>query len=126
MTAMVMVPAMARGAGTPARARAPRGRPHPSAAMLLRRRRVAALLILCAVTTGLLVAGWPALRSEAATPAPPPEHVVVGPGDTVWDLAVPRTPPGERPHAYVAEVLTLNGVDAGAIRPGTVLALPRR
>jgi hypothetical protein len=92
-----------------------------------RRRLGAGVLVVVAVLA--LVAAWPQ-RSDArpvGEPAPPaPLAVVVGPGDTVWELALGATPAGEDPRAYVAEVVAVNGIDPGALRPGTVLRLPQR
>ncbi|MDP9023179.1 MAG: LysM peptidoglycan-binding domain-containing protein, partial [Actinomycetota bacterium] len=67
-----------------------------------------------------------ATRERASPPPPPPARVVVGPGDTVWDLAAAHLPAGEDLPSYVAEVVERNRVDATALAPGTVLVLPRR
>lgn len=88
------------------------------------RRRIAGLIVVALVA--LTVSGLWAMRSEAAPEGALVEAtVVVGPGDTVWELAKPYTPAGEHPQAYVAEVLRYNDLDAAAVLPGTVLRLPR-
>ncbi|MDP4013460.1 MAG: LysM peptidoglycan-binding domain-containing protein [Candidatus Nanopelagicales bacterium] len=61
---------------------------------------------------GAIVESVPALR----------EHVV-GPGDTVWDLASSMTGGGD-PREMVDRILTLNGRSAAALRTGSVLLLP--
>jgi hypothetical protein len=67
-----------------------------------------------------------AQRSEASLDAGTVSAVVVvGPGETVWDVAADYVPEGQNAHAYVARVLELNDVDATAVAPGTVLHLPR-
>lgn len=113
--------AVARPAGRHGRGSGPRYATRGRSSAAIRRRRSAAVAALVAVTVGGL-----ALRSDAApATAPAPVTVVVAPGDTVWDLALAHLPPGSSPHAYVAEVLARNDVDAAAVRPGTVLRLPR-
>ncbi|MDZ7577533.1 MAG: hypothetical protein U0904_05080 [Candidatus Nanopelagicales bacterium] len=61
---------------------------------------------------GATVESVPALR----------EHVV-GPGDTVWDLASSMTGGGD-PREMVDRILVLNGRGAAALRTGSVLLLP--
>ena len=77
----------------------------------------------------LLVAAFSAgtaLRSDAADPASMLEaSVVVAEGETVWDIATAYLPEGRNAHAYAAEVLDHNDIDAASLRPGTVLRLPR-
>ena len=89
------------------------------------RRRIAAVMVIAVVA--LMVSGMWAMRSEASSDAGPVEAtVVVGAGDTVWDIAAEYTPEGAHPQAYVAEVLRYNDLQASAVLPGTVLRLPRR
>ena len=81
-----------------------------------------------AVVLALLVAAFSAgtaLRSDAADTPSADATVVVAEGDTVWDIAVAHLPEGGNAHAYVAEVLEHNDLDAAALRPGTLLRLPR-
>lgn len=88
------------------------------------RRRIAAVLTIAVVVLAICAA-W-AMRSYAAPDAGVVEAtVVVAPGETVWDIAYDYAPQGQHPQAYIAEVLRYNGVDAGAVAPGTVLRLPR-
>lgn len=95
-----------------------------------RRRRAMALAtaVAAAATVGALAAqlgegpGREAPAGSATTAGA--ATVVVGPGDTVWDLAAVNRPPGREPSSYVAEVVALNGLDPSRLRPGTVLRLP--
>jgi Tfp pilus assembly protein FimV len=87
---------------------------------------MAALLL--AIVAGFLpatalMATAPA-RADAATAARPPRPVVVGPGDTLWDLALAHVPARHDPMAYMVEVIALNDVKATALKPGMVLLLP--
>lgn len=93
------------------------------------RRRVLALVtaVVAAGTLGLLVPlgegpGREAIAGSATTTGT--ATVVVGPGDTIWDLATANRPPGTEPSTYVAEVVALNSLDPSRLRPGTVLRLP--
>lgn len=124
------------GAGRPARRPATARRPaplHPAPraatraggrAQARRRLGILALLVIAAV-----LALGPVVGSAAADipgdPAPPPTaHLVIGQGETVWDLAAPHAPAGANVEVYVAEVLAHNGLEATAVAPGTVVRLP--
>ena len=109
-----------RPAARPA-ARRPVARPI-SRGVLLRRRIAAALTV--AVLILALGTAW-AMRSEAAPDGVVEATVVVGPGETVWDIATEYVPDGVHPQAYVAHVLRYNGLEATAVMPGTALRLPR-
>lgn len=98
------------------------GHPRLSRRVYMRRRAMAlALLVLAGVA---LVAP---LRSDAA-PAfePEPALVVVGEGDTLWDLAWPYLPVGQDLRAYVLDVAADNEISPGALRPGMVVRFPIR
>lgn len=88
------------------------------------RRRIAALLTIL-VVIGAITGLWAMRSNAAAQPDALEATVVVGDGETVWDVAAAFTPQGEHPQVYVAEVLRYNDVDAAAVQPGTVLRLPR-
>src|SRR5690606_10128341 len=64
---------------------------------------------------------------EAAEPVPPPpclDYWIVGPGDTLWNIAR-RCYPGEHTGQMVAEIRAENpGVDPGRLRVGQTLRLP--
>lgn len=91
---------------------------------LTRRGRLA--LTLAGVACGLAVTGL-AQASAAATdsnPAPgPAAWVVVGPGDTLWEIAL-RADPHADPRITVARVVALNDLAGAQIRPGQRLRLP--
>ena len=65
------------------------------------------------------------LRAGAGAPIAT-HSVVVQRGDTVWDLARAHAPSDSDHMAYVAEVVALNDVRPGTLRPGMILRLPVR
>lgn len=106
----------------PAVRRPPVARP-PRVRVRVRWDRVAGLLaalVLAVVLVGGLLAG----ASQADEPAGDPLTVVVGPGDTIWELARAHAPAGVDTMTYAAAITAHNGVTATALRPGTVLELP--
>ena len=111
-----------RTGASPALRPVTRRRPVRRRNVLLRRRIAAALT----VTVLILALGitW-AMRSEAAPDGIVEATVVVGPGETVWDIATEYVPDGVHPQAYVAQVLRYNDLEATAVMPGTALRLPR-
>jgi hypothetical protein len=50
--------------------------------------------------------------------------VVIGPGETVWDLALPYLPAGVDAQVFMSRVLERNDVQATAVQPGTVIRIP--
>ncbi|HVL99847.1 MAG TPA: hypothetical protein VM324_11205 [Egibacteraceae bacterium] len=118
----------------PSRARSahvPGGRGRPAPTVRYRRGRLAAAVVIGIVVAAAL-AGAAAFvvgggASQEGRPSPPlaePVTVVVGPGDTVWDLVDAHAPAGADRTAYAAEVAARNGVDPRALIPGMVLRLP--
>lgn len=95
---------------------------------MYRRRRLLVALLL-AVIAGLLPAAALAFTApapaEAVSTARPPLTVVVGRGDTLWDLALAHAPRNQSPVAYLAEVIALNNVKATMLQPGMVIRLPQ-
>ena len=61
---------------------------------------------------------------RGAAAGPPPDYYVVGPGDTVWSIAVTHYPPQEDPRPKVAEIRDANGLTGYRIHPGQRLELP--
>lgn len=114
----------------PASERRPRCVPRLPASVYRRRRVVAAAVVVVAgVAVALALAsatGAPAGQTARPAPGAPAETVsiVVGPGDTIVDLAAPHAPAGTDTMAYAREVAAFNDVDPRAVRPGTVLRLP--
>jgi hypothetical protein len=89
-----------------------------------RRRLVAvALLVVFAfvltVAIGRVVAG-------AELDDPVAGHVVVAPGETLWDVAVATAPEGMDVRRHLAELQTLNGFDGRDVAAWTVVLLPAR
>jgi hypothetical protein len=112
-----------------------RGRRRARAQVYARRRAVVAVIAVGVMVAGAAVITGPVLgapqSAAAAAPveavgsvAPGSAPVVVAQGETVWDLVVPHLPAGTDAQAYVAAVLELNGLEATAVAPGTVLRLP--
>lgn len=52
------------------------------------------------------------------------DHVIVAPGQTLWDIAVAHAPPGSDPRAYLLQLRQANGLDGRAVPAWTVLLLP--
>ncbi|MBW3604068.1 MAG: LysM peptidoglycan-binding domain-containing protein [Actinobacteria bacterium] len=50
--------------------------------------------------------------------------VTMSTGDTLWDLARRYAPADTDRAAWVVDVATRNGVDPGAVLPGTPLVIP--
>lgn len=90
-----------------------------------RRRLVVLVIMAVAVLTFVVSASLQSQASDVRGDAGLEATVVVGPGDTVWDIAVDYLPAGEHAHAYAARILQHNGVEASAVAPGSVLRLPR-
>lgn len=81
------------------------------------------LLLLVAMVLGVLLSGLVG-DSDADVPGPQAQTVVVGHGDTVWDLAREHVPAGMTVQDYAWLVVEHNDVTATALQPGTVLVLP--
>ena len=103
--------------------------PAPDRAARVARRRMlalgsAALLLVAVIAVTLWAGAGPADAGGELTPA---EEIVVvaADGDTVWTLALPHAPEGADHHGFVAEVIRRNGIDAGGLRPGEALRIPR-
>ncbi len=97
-----------------------RGRQARTAVLRGRRRLLSAAAVV--VSVALLTAWTPAGPVTAAGRTP--GRVVVGPGDTLWDIAEAHAPESMDPRAYIDELQELNGL-AGQVRAGMTLRLPR-
>jgi hypothetical protein len=53
-------------------------------------------------------------------------HVVVAPGETLWDVAVATAPDGVDVRRHLADVKELNGLSGGDVAAWTVILLPAR
>lgn len=101
------------------RSLAPRSR-----AVYWRRRAVVAagFVLLVLALTGLFGAGG----AEADLQDPVAGHVVVEPGQTLWDVAAATAPGGTDTRAQLAAIIDLNGLRDSAVPAWTVVLLPVR
>src|SRR5690606_33407458 len=105
----------------PVRTRAQTGRAAEPVLRRLALLGVALVLVAIAAVAVLLLRPAPSIARQVAEPAD--VVVVVGEGETVWDVVAPHVPAGGDRAAYVAEVVAANGIDAREIAPGTALVL---
>lgn len=96
---------------------------HRVTAATYRRRRAAVLLVLVGalLALGAAIGGVGAL---AELEDPVAGHVVVAPGDTLWEVAVATAEEGVDPRAQLAAIQELNGLAGGEVEAWTVLLLP--
>jgi len=119
----IALPATAT-ATRPAPRPATRPAPRPSAAVLWRRRVVAVLgLVLVAF---LLTVAIGRVVAEAELADKVAGHVVVQPGQTLWDVAAATAPDGVDPRRHLDDLVRLNGFDASTVDAWTVVLLPAR
>ena len=89
------------------------------------RRRVSALAALLLLVIVLTVAvGRVGAEAELADPVA--GHVVIAPGDTLWDVAVATAPDGVDPREQLAAIRALNGLDGTTVGSWSVVLLPAR
>ena len=81
---------------------------------------VAALLVL--LVCGVAMAAGSGATTEIGKPAPT-DTVVVGSGDTMWDIASARAGDGDT-QAMIDKILDLNHLDSVALMPGEQLVVP--
>jgi hypothetical protein len=91
---------------------------------------VLALLVIAVVASAVLLGSLGA--PDAAAASGPLDAavgaeitVVVGPGETAWDLVLPHVPAGANAQLFVSAVLERNGLEATSVQPGTVIRIPR-
>ncbi|MBW8487630.1 LysM peptidoglycan-binding domain-containing protein [Actinomadura parmotrematis] len=106
----------------------------PQGLRLTRRGRVVLVTFVAAVLLAALwaTAGRGARAGSGARPAsdrapggPRVVSVVVGPGDTLWDIAL-RTDPHADPRRTVRRISDLNGLSGSIVQPGQRLRVPAR
>jgi hypothetical protein len=88
------------------------------------RRRAALLVVVFLVALATLVLAGSDAGAELADPVA--GHVVVAPGETLWDVAVATAPPGVDAREQVRAIQELNGLDGAGLAAWTVLLLPAR
>jgi LysM repeat protein len=96
----------------------------PGVVRLTRRGRlvVLAVAVLAVLAVGFVLAGGSVATGEAGTPEP--THVVmVGSGDTLWDIAAGLSDDGDV-RAMVDRIQRLNALDSGMVVAGQRLLVP--
>ena len=99
--------------------------PGATARSTYHRRRVGVLagLVLPVFALTVLV-GRAGAEAELADPVA--GHVVVAPGETLWDVAVDTAPDGVDPRRQLAALRELNGFDGGHLDAWAVVLIPAR
>ncbi len=98
--------------------------PRPSRAVYLRRRLTVVLAVIL-LALGLVLFGG-AMGAEAGGGAPiTGGHVVVEPGQTLWEVAIDNAPAGTDIRGYLADLQDLNGLHDGQVAAWSVVLLPR-
>ncbi len=89
-------------------------------------------MVVCAVALVLLAGLWVGARHGARAmsgggrgPVVARESVIVGPGDTLWGIAV-RTRPGVDPRVTVQRMIDLNALPGAVVNPGQKVYIPSR
>ena len=85
--------------------------------------RALALGLLLVLLVGVML--W-LLQPQAVNASGPSETttVVVGPGDTLWEIADQLAPDGADLRLVVRELVAVNQLESKVLRPGQVLAFP--
>jgi hypothetical protein len=104
--------------------RATRGASRVSATTIWWRRCLAVLVLVLVAFLLTVAIGRVGAGAELADPVA--GHVVVAPGETLWDVAVATAPPGVDVRQHLAELEALNGLAGGDVAAWTVLLLPAR
>lgn len=90
----------------------------------VRRRLVLVLSLVLLVTLAAMALGGSRAGAELADPVA--GHVVVAPGETLWDVAVATAPAGVDARDQVRRIQELNGLDGADLAVWTVLLIPAR
>ncbi len=80
------------------------------------------VVLLAVLVAGVLLGGGTARGGQEARPLPMHE-VVVGPGQTLWQIAE-RAAPGEDPRDVVLRIVEANRLQGANVRPGTRILVP--
>ena len=103
--------------------RAARPRPQGSVRLTRRGRVVVVVLALLAIlAVGLVVASGSVATDEPGTPEPT-RVVMVGSGDTLWDIAAGLADDGDV-RAMIDRIEELNALDSGMVVAGQKLVVP--
>lgn len=96
----------------------------PAPVRLTRRGRLAllAICLLAALAVSIVVGGQSVATRDAGTPVPT-RTVVVGAGDTLWEIAADVAAPGEV-RSMVHRIEKLNALPGASLRVGQELAVP--
>lgn len=97
-------------------------RPRTSSVRLTRRGRFAALLVVFAAATATFSLGG-AHSSTAPLRVERSSHLLVRPGDTLWQIAE-RVAPGADPRETIATIMSTNHLTGESVVPGQVLLVP--
>jgi LysM repeat protein len=82
-----------------------------------RRRRLGALFVGAALTLALYAGGGAGAESQTLS-------YTVAPGETLWEIAVENTLPGEDPRPKVEAIREANDLSDSTIYPGMTLEVP--
>ena len=106
-------------------------RPHrgvaPTEQLRLTRRGRLVLSLASLVTVAAAFVGLaaPVIADQPGGPPPATRSVVVGPGDTLWEIARESVPQADT-RDVVAQIRRLNGLSSGSIAVGDELEVPTR
>ncbi len=75
-------------------------------------------MLFAAVVIGTLYVGTPASAGRS------PEQHTVGPGETLWTIAIEHYPSSEDPREMIEGIRQTNGLGGYGIQPGDHLELP--
>ncbi|OAB44521.1 LysM peptidoglycan-binding domain-containing protein [Paenibacillus glacialis] len=78
------------------------------------------LLLLTVGCTGMVSA-----FANSAVEVREEKHLIIQPGDTLWEIAVQEKPAGMDTRVYIKEMKHLNDLSNGRIMAGEVLSLPQ-
>ncbi len=98
--------------------------PHQPSYRLTRRGRlvVLAFALMVVLAVGVALASGAVGTQESGTPTPT-ETVMVGTGDTLWDIAADAAGDGDT-RAMVERIKSLNALDSGMVTAGQRLRVP--
>lgn len=92
---------------------------------LTRRGRLVVLVaaLLAVLALGVWMSTGSVATDESGTPTPT-QSVVVGPGDTLWDIAADAAPAGVEVREVMEQIQHLNALEGGSLEAGQTLRVP--